>query len=80
MKIIQGYILIREERHIDPKFWVSESLEQLLEIANEVRDYWIKEYEPEEIDDQLYGDNLYFCSADDAFTIYIQPQEILINE
>lgn len=73
-----AWIVVREERHIDPKFWVCESREDALSIAHDVTDYWIEDYGHTEDDlyRDLYGDQIFHVQGEDAFNIYVVPQEI----
>ncbi len=76
--MINAWIVIREEKHSDDKFWVCLNREDALTIARDVRDYWKEFYKPrpDEIDEELYGNGLFHFSAKDLFRIYVEPQNI----
>ena len=40
----QAYLIVREERHIDPKYWVCTTLEDAMTIARDVTAWWIGTY------------------------------------
>ena len=73
----QAWIVVREERHIDPRFWVCLERDDALRIASDVTAYWMQQYEPEEVNRQMYENQIFHCQAEDAFRVYVEPQNIL---
>lgn len=79
--MINGWIVTRKEKHIDDKFWVCLSREDALKIAKDVTEYWKQGYNPQQdmIDETCYEDRIFYFSAEELFTIYVQPQQIREN-
>lgn len=75
----QGWIVVREEKHIDDRFWVCLHLEDALRIAADVVKYWLSEYEIAEtaVERQCYGEEIFHCESEDGFRVYVIPQTIL---
>jgi hypothetical protein len=73
-----GWIIVREESHVDDKYWICEEKEDALKIARDVSAYWLKEYEPEkeDIDIELYGNLIFNTSTEDGFSVHVSPQTI----
>ena len=79
--MINAYIVVREEKHIDDRFWVCLEQEDALKIAADVTAYWRKEYntdsyDPGDIDEELHEDLLFHFHAGSEFRVYVQPQQI----
>lgn len=74
--MIEAWIVSREEKHIDDRFWVCLTKADALKIAADVTAYWKNAYEPEEVDETLYEDQVFHFDADDAFRVVVQPQQI----
>jgi hypothetical protein len=76
--MIDGWIVVREEKHIDMKFWVCLNKDDALKIANDVTNYWKEKYDPnpEDVDTELYESLIFNFNADDMFWVYVQPQKI----
>ena len=74
-----GWIVVREEKHIDKRFWVCVNKEDALAIARDVTEYWKKVYSPNPdlIDEILYEDLLFNYNAEEKFWVYVKPQAIL---
>ena len=77
--MIDAWLVVREEKHIDDKFWICLERDDALTIAKDVAKYWLDKYEPtlDEIDEELYGSELVFnLNVDDSFRIYVSPTQI----
>ncbi len=78
--MIDAWIVVRKERHIDDKYWVCHNEEDALMIAMEVTGYWIKEksLEEEELDRQVCSSGLIFSVMDEEgeFSVTVNPQTI----
>jgi hypothetical protein len=74
----QGWIVVREEKHVDPKFWVCTDKADALAIAADVTAYWREKNQPdpENVDEELYEDMAFHYDAEDCFRVYVQPQDI----
>lgn len=73
----QAWIVVREERHIDPRFWVCLEREDALRIARDVTAFWMKRYEPTEVYTKLYDKQIFHCHNEEGFRVYVVPQNIL---
>ena len=76
-----GFIVVRKEKHIDDKYWVCETIHDALRIAQDVTGYWKNEYgcdkdQDVDVDETLYENLLFHYSAEDMFSIIVQPQHI----
>ena len=79
--MIEAWIVIREEKHLNNKYWVCLNEIDALRIADEVSEYWKKEYDTwKEYDTKLYGDLIFNCTEESQslFSVQVQPQ--IINE
>ena len=74
--MIDAWIVIREEKHNDDRFWVCLTKDDALKIAADVTAYWVAQYAPEEADETLYADQVFHFDAEDSFCVYVQPQII----
>jgi hypothetical protein len=76
--MLTAFIVIREEKHIDPKYWVCLVRRDALKIARDVTDYWIDHYqpEPEYVDTKLYADQIFNYNCDGAFHVSVESLEI----
>jgi hypothetical protein len=79
--MLNGFIVVREESHIEPKYWVCLTLEDAMEIARAVTDYWINQYSPYSpyttfIDTKCYENQLFNYNAEELFRVFVQPQQI----
>lgn len=74
--MINAWIVVREERHVEDKYWVCLVQEDAIAIATDVTKYWLKECEPEHVDTTCYGNRIFSCSVEDAFSVYVMPQDI----
>jgi hypothetical protein len=72
--MINAWIVIREENCIDAKYWVCLNKDDALKIAKDVTEYW--KDESDEVDTELYEDMIYNYSAEDSFSVIVQPQQI----
>lgn len=79
MAIINGFIVVRKESHIDDKYWVFDNAEEALKVAEDVSNYWLKEYGDGEIDRTLYEGMLFNLDMDDSFSVTVLPQKINIT-
>jgi hypothetical protein len=78
--MLTAWIVVREEKHVDPKFWVCLEKEDALKIANDVHNYWQEEYgftydDCEEIETE---DGIFLRWYDDSFSVYVE--EIKVRE
>jgi len=80
-----AWLVIRSEKHVDDKYWVSTGLDDALDIAADVTRYWLTEYDDvikanggldEVVDKTCYGDLEYHCDAEDLFRVAVQPVKI----
>jgi hypothetical protein len=73
-----AWIVVRQEKHIDERYWVCVSKEDALKIAADVVAYWTAGYHPDPdcVDTTLYDDQLFHVDAEDAFRVVVQPQQI----
>jgi hypothetical protein len=75
-----GWIVVREERHIEPKFWICFDRADALKIAADVIAYWSEQYEQiiaeGPADTELYGDQILHFDLEDAFYVRVQPQQV----
>ena len=76
--MLEAWIVVRKEHHIDDKYWICMVREDAIEIAKEVSAYWVKEYEPEPVDiyTELLVDQIFCTDVDEAFTVDVCPQVI----
>ncbi len=76
--MIPAWIVVREEKHIDDKYWVCLREQDAMAIAKDVADYWIKEYAPEEdeIDTEPRGYMLFLVDIEDSACVYVMPTVI----
>ena len=78
--MIDAWIVVLEEKHIGDKFWVCLRREDALKIAEDVTAYWKKECRVKgrniDVDTTCYEDLIFHYSAEDAFRVYVQPQQI----
>jgi hypothetical protein len=72
--MINAWIVVRDENHIDAKYWVCLNKDDALKIAKDVTEYW--KDESDEVDTELYEDMIYNYSAEDSFSVIVQPQQI----
>jgi len=80
--VISGWIVVREEKHIDDRFWVCQFREDAPRIAADVARYWRAEYgidyhRKSDVDETCYGDQIFHYGVEDCFRVYVQPQPIL---
>jgi len=80
--MIEAWIVIRKEKHVDTKYWVCLNSEDALRIAQDITRYWkgqqasfISQY-PEYVDNNLYGDIIFHFEVEESFCIVVQPQQI----
>lgn len=73
----QAWIVVREEKHIDTKFWVCLERDDALRIAEAVTDYWVKRYKPSTVYVALYDNQIFHCQDEENFRVYVVPQNIL---
>ena len=81
---VDGWIVAREEKHVDAKFWVCTDRADALKIAEDVSKYWIENYglDESELDREIFeGDEsaparIWQCVGEDAFYVYVQAQQI----
>ena len=73
-----AWLVVREERHIDPKHWVCLEQADALKIANDVTAYWKKACRPnpKNVDRTLYETQVFHFDAEEAFRVYVQPIQI----
>ena len=72
-----GYIVVREEKHLEPKFWVCECLSDAQIIFVDVSTYWIGEYSGQVLDFEACGDTvLQAQTEDEGFNVYVAKQAI----
>lgn len=78
--MINAFIVLREEKHVDIKTWVCLAREDALKIARDVTDYWVEKYgvdlaDKDGYDTTLYGDQLFHFQAEE-FYVWVIPQDI----
>ena len=74
--MIQAWLVVREEKHIDDKYWVFLRKEDALKVAESVTKFWCDKYSSGEIDTTLYEDLIFHHNQEDAFRVFVQPQMI----
>lgn len=73
-----AWIVVREEKHIDPKFWVCTEQADALKIATDVTNYWRQEYaaainEGYECSEELHELQVFNFDVEDLFRVYVEP-------
>jgi hypothetical protein len=73
--MIDAWVVIRQERHQEDRYWVCLQKADALKIATELVVYWREKYLPEQevIDEELYGDQVFHFSAEDCFRVVAKP-------
>ena len=81
--MISAWIVVREEKHIDDKYWICLDRDDALLIARNVIDYWKEEYdvndEDDEVDRECYGAQVLHYDVEDAFRVFVEPVVIRSN-
>jgi hypothetical protein len=72
----EGYIVVREEKHIDDRFWVCEAREDALALAEALVNHWAAEYDDEALHDEYFLDAVFSRGVEDRFCVYVIPQAI----
>jgi hypothetical protein len=76
----RGYIVVREQKNISPKFWVCEDILDAMRIAQYVTRYWTGKYKSlikeGEYDTTLYEDLVFHFDLHGYFRVFVQPQTI----
>lgn len=68
-----AWLVVREEKHLDPKFWVCLDRGDALRIAGDVTEYWKEQYRSGEADETCYGEQVYHFHAEDRFSVRVEP-------
>lgn len=76
--MLTGWLVIREEKHVDPRYWVCIDKEDALKIASGVAHYWWTKYgpDPDEVDTNLYADQIFNIDVEECYRIQVFPQRI----
>lgn len=76
--MINAWIVVRQEQHIEDKYWLCLERDDALGIASDVTEYWREKYklDADEVDETLYADLIFNYNAEDAFRVFAQPQQI----
>lgn len=76
--MIDSWIVVRSERHVDDRYWVCLALKDALLIAKTVTAYWVEAngMKDQDIDQELYEDQIYRFDVDDGFRVLVYPQKI----
>ncbi len=74
--MIKAWIVIREEKHLDHKYWVFLNRDDALQVAREIAEYWRRKYEPDEGELYVYEDQLFHVTAEDLYRVEVLPQNI----
>ena len=73
-----AWIVVSNERHGDPMFYVCELREDAVAIAVKITADWcahygISAYDPDECDVTVRGDRVFSARAEDRFHVYVEP-------
>lgn len=77
--MIEAWLVVREEKHIDNAYWTCLDKDDAFKIASDVAAFWLERYEPaegEEVDRNLYGNQVYHVRLEDAFSVEVVPHAI----
>ncbi len=74
--MIAGYLVIREQRNIDPKYWVCLDRADALIIAGDVTNYWKKQYDDGELDNECDDEEIYRYIQEDCFSVIVRTIKI----
>ena len=75
--MIPGWIVIREEPHVEDRFWICLKKEDALAIADDVIQYWEGQSEPEGVDVTLYrADQVLRFHAYGRFCVTVLAQSV----
>ncbi len=76
--MINAWIVVRQEIHLEDKYWVCLECEDALRIAADVTAYWKDKYKPDPayIDEICYDDLVFNFHDGDAFRIFVEPCQI----
>ena len=76
--MIDAWLVVREEKHIDDRHWVCLDKEDALIIAGDVTDYWIDQYKDSngEVDDVPCEGQIFRHDQEDSFYVYVIPTTI----
>lgn len=79
--MIKAFILVLEDKRIDPSHWVFLDKNDAIAVAKILLDAYTEdmdEEEIEELDKECYGENVFSCDAKMSFfTIYVRPIDIM---
>lgn len=75
--MIEAWLVVRKEKHVDDKYWVCFEREDALAIAKDVAAYWKKNYKLEDgdVNTKLFS-NLVFQEAGyegELYTVTVEP-------
>ena len=76
--MINAWATTLKERHGDNKVWVCLVADDAVQIAKNLTSRWLAHYSAreEQLETQLYGDCIYYCYLDDAFSVSVGPTKI----
>ena len=82
--MIEAWIVIRSEKHLDDKFWVCLDRDDALRIASDVTSYWKGQYAGElarffgdiGIDTDLLGQFVFNYNMEESFWVRCEPVTI----
>ena len=76
--MIDAWLVVREEKHVDMKFWVCLNRDDAIKIAQDVTIYWVEKYRNlnPEVDAVCLDDRIYSFNAEDCFHVYVDPVKI----
>jgi len=76
--MIQGWMVVRREYHVDDRFWVCIDREDAVSIARDVSAYWKRQYEDitDDIDRTCYGEAIFSFVIEDGVYVFVLPQNV----
>ena len=81
--MVNGFIVVLEEKHSDNRYWVYSERKDALKIAKEISSYWKENYEDVigegevDIDRALYNESIiYNYNVEDCFCVYVKSTVI----
>lgn len=77
--MINAWLVVRTEKHIDDRYWVCLRRADALAIAKDVAGYWANQYSWQRLDRKRIGDSIFSRSAEECFTVDVIPQMIREN-
>ncbi len=74
-----AWIVVREEKHVDDRYWVCLDQEDALAIARDVTKYWLRHYDIHDSDgtDEIcYGDMIFHHGEEELFDVFVEPVQV----